>query len=135
MYLDLMDVRGLVNLLKQCEKYYMYLLMSIFLQSLKLVCGGKKKKKKSSMALKPLISKYLLVLKCLCLFGLHLVSISISVCLSPSAPLQLLMSSRANKSLFKKKRERERIVASTYLCVIYVFVILMCFMYASVYIH
>lgn len=44
MYLDLMDVRGLVNLLKQCEKYYMYLLMSIFLQSLKLVCGGEKKK-------------------------------------------------------------------------------------------
>ena len=46
MYLELMDVRGSVNLLKQCEKYYLYLLMSIFLQSLKLVCGGKKKKKK-----------------------------------------------------------------------------------------
>ena len=87
MYLELMDVRGSVNLLKQCEKYYLYLLMSIFLQSLKLVCGGKKKKKKNSMALKPLVTKYLLVLKCLCLFGLHLVSISISVCLSPSAPL------------------------------------------------
>lgn len=132
MYLELMDVRGSVNLLKQCEKYYLYLLMSIFLQSLKLVCGGEKKKK-NSMALKPLVTKYLLVLKCLCLFGLHLVSISISVCLSPSAPLQLLMSSMAKKSLFKKKkRERGRIVASTCLRVIYVFVILM---YASVYIN
>ena len=44
------------------------------------------------------------------------------------------MSSMAKKSLFKKKRERERgrIVASTCLHVIYVFVILM---YASVYIN
>ena len=45
------------------------------------------------MALKPLISKYLLVLKCLCLFGFHLVSISISVCLSPflALPLHLFL--------------------------------------------